>query len=98
MHGRVCVWHGGMRGGGGRAWQERRLLQRTVRILLERIFIPVSSRNPNTSQLQDGLRDGINEGQEMMLQAGFNVGFQHAADFSQQMAKLRGFLRYESET
>ena len=33
-----CVWQGGMRGR-GRAWQERRPLQRTIRILLECILV-----------------------------------------------------------
>ena len=50
MHDRGCVWQGGMHGGGpvwqgacvaggGHAWQERRPLQRAVRILLECILV-----------------------------------------------------------
>ena len=35
MHGRRCAWQGGVHDKGGHAWQERRSLQRTVRILLE---------------------------------------------------------------
>ena len=47
VHGKggACVEKGGICGEGacvarGRAWQERRLLQRTVRILLECILVP----------------------------------------------------------
>ena len=40
IRGRGRAWQGGMRGGGGgRAWQERWLLLRTVRILLEYILV-----------------------------------------------------------
>ena len=37
--GRGHAWQGGMCGGGARAWQEIRPLQRTVRILLECILV-----------------------------------------------------------
>ena len=41
----VCVVKGGMRGrGGGRAWKERRPLQRTVHILLEYILVSFLSK------------------------------------------------------
>ena len=44
MAGRACVagghaWWGGMRDGGGHAWQEKRQLQRAVRILRECILV-----------------------------------------------------------
>ena len=49
-HGRGACVTGGMRGGGvcmaGGAWQERRLLQRMVRILLECILVNEMRVNP----------------------------------------------------
>ena len=39
MQGRGHVWHGTVHGRGGHAWQERRLLKRAVRILLECILV-----------------------------------------------------------
>ncbi len=43
--------------------------------------------------LQMGLRDGLAEGQETVLQQGFNVGYQQSALLSSDMAELRGKLR-----
>ena len=40
-----------------------------------------------------GLRDGVAEGQETILQQGFNVGYKESAELSAKMALLRGKLR-----
>ena len=43
--------------------------------------------------LKAGYRDGMSDGQESMLQKGFNDGFSVAAGEYRQSSKLRGCVR-----